>query len=406
MEKSVAITLVLILVLGFTGIVGAASGTTGDVPANHWAYGAVKKLAADGIVDGYDSGRFSGDKPLTRFEFAVIVARAMMKADKAGAEDKILLEKLAVEYQAELTGLGIRVSSLENRTDAIRVSGTARVRFDQQSAGTVYDDKHINIDLNYAYKFASGWTLKFENEWQRSFEDPSLGNTAGWNALDPETDSGVDSQMEQMYITGPVVGTTADMGQFKYKPVYGLVMDTSVVGGQFTFGDKVKTILSAANTYAKNGFRGIEVSWRANKAANVKAGYQTIDIGGSQTDYRSLGFDSKNGDFVITAAMVKSNKSTSNKAYFSELQYKAADAKIIGSGDIFVSYKKIPANAVYYTTKDLEDRILDIDFKGVRFGFDYIPRKNTKFTLWCMDGKDTTSTTDIKIYRGQMEFYF
>ncbi|MBP2653481.1 MAG: S-layer protein [Firmicutes bacterium] len=406
MKKNVATILVLILVWGFTGIVVAAAGTPGDVPLNHWAYDAVKKLADDGIVDGYGSGRFCGDEPLTRFEFAVFVARAMAKKDKASAEDKILLEKLAVEYQAELKGLGIRVSALENRTDAIQISGTARVRFDQQSCGTLYDDRHINIDINYAYKFASGWTLKFENEWQRSFADPSLGNTAGWNALDPETNSGVDSQMEQMYITGPLAGTTADFGQFKYKPVYGLTMNTSVVGGQFTFGDTVKTTLSAANTYDKNGFSGIEVSWSANKTASIKVGYQTIDIDGIQTNYRSMGIDTKAGDFLIIAALAKSNNSTDNKAYCSELQYKAADPKIVGSGDIFVDYKKIPANAVYYTTKDLEDRILDINFKGVRFGFDYIPRKNTKFTLWCMDGKDITSRNDIKIYRGQMEFYF
>ncbi|MBP2642990.1 MAG: S-layer protein [Firmicutes bacterium] len=408
MKKRLAITLTLVLIFGLTGSVRAFSAATDDVPTSHWAYGAVKKLAADGIVDGSENGRFSGDKTLTRFEFAVIVARAMAKEDKATAEDKALLEKLAAEYKVELEGLGIRISALENRTDAVQISGTARVRFDQQSAGATYDDKHINIDINYAYKFASGWTLKFENEWQRSFEDPSLGNTAGWNALNPTTNSGIDSQMEQMYITGPLGGTTTDFGQFKYKPVYGLAMDTSVVGGRATFGTTVKTALTAANTYSKDGFSGIDITWAANKNVNVKAAYQQVDASGVQTKYGSLGLDAElTDDLVITAALAKSNKAANNKAYFSELQYKSANSKVVGSHDIFVSYRKIPGNAVYYTTKDLEDRILDIDFKGVRLGFDYVPKKNTKFTAWCMKGKDaTTHTGDIKIYRGQMEIYF
>jgi hypothetical protein len=405
MKNSLTIILALAVVLGLAGISGATA-TPADVPANHWAYDAVRKLAADGIVDGYESGRFSGDKTLSRFEFAVIVARAMTKEDQASAEDKVLLEKLAAEYRAEFKGLGIRARALENRTNAIQTFGAARIRFDHQSNGSKYNDKHINIDLNCTYILASGWALTVENEWQRPFDNPSLGNTAGRNAL--ATNSGIDSQMEQMYVTGSLVGAKVYFGQFKYKPVYGVAMDTSVVGAKATFGKAVKTTLSAANTYTKNGFSGGDFAWAANKTATVKAGYQIIDVDGVKKKYSSLGFDTKlTDDFVISAAMAKSNQPTDNKAYLSELQYKAADSKVVGSSDIFISYRKIPTNAVYYTTKDLEDRILDIGFKGVRLGFDYVPRKNTKFTAWCMSGRDaTTNSVDVKVYRSQMEFYF
>ncbi|MBP2642825.1 MAG: S-layer y domain protein [Firmicutes bacterium] len=405
MKKSVAIIMLFLFVMGFAGMGKAAEMPT-DVPLGHWAYAAVKKLADDGIVNG-DNSRFSGDKPLTRFEFAVIVARAMSKADKAGAEDKALLEKLVVEYQVELKGLGIRVSALENQNSETQIFGTTRLRFDQQSAGSVYDDKHINIDLLYVYKLPCKWILKIENEWQRSFAEPSLGNTAGWNALDPDTNSGIDSQMEQMSITGSLGETIADFGQFKYKPAYGLVMDTNIVGARVTFGNVVKTSLTAANTLGKDGFSGMDIIWPINKKWNVMASYQEVDDSGIFIHYGSLGFDTKLGnDVAITAVMGKSNKADANKAYFSKLQYKEADSNIVGSSDIFFTYKKVPADAVYYTTKDQEDRILDINFKGVRFGFDYVPLRNAKLTLWCMDGKNTTTTADIKIYRGQMEFYF
>ena len=44
-----------------------------DVPANHWAYQYIQSLAADGLIDGYPDGKFKGDRPLTRYEMAVIV---------------------------------------------------------------------------------------------------------------------------------------------------------------------------------------------------------------------------------------------------------------------------------------------------------------------------------------------
>jgi hypothetical protein len=404
MKKSVVATLGLILVFGLTSMAGAAAAT--DVPANHWAYDAVKKLAVDGIVDGYGNGRFSGDKTLTCFEFAVVVARAMGKEDKATAEQKALIDKLAAEYKVELDKLGVRVHVLEERTSGIQISGSTRLRFDQQSAGTTYDDKHINMNLNFTYKINNGWIAKIESDWQRPFDNPSLGETAGRNAL--AANEGINSQMEQLYVTGPLVGTTVKFGQFNYNPVYGLAFDTRVVGGEATFGNVVKATLTSANTASKNGFLGVDVAWAVNKNTNGKASYQRMDVSGVKTKYNSVGLDSKVAeDFLITAAVAKSDNDSNNKTYFSQLQYKVADTAVVGSNDIFVSYRKVPKNAVYYTTKDLEDRILNLDFKGVQIGFDYVPRKNTKFTAWYMAGKDVeTNEVDKKIYRGQMEFYF
>lgn len=78
-----------------------------DVPAGHWAYASVAKLAAAGIVDGYPDGTFKGDNLMTRYEMAQIVAKAYAKG-AIGADDKLM-----AEFADELDNLGARVAKLE-----------------------------------------------------------------------------------------------------------------------------------------------------------------------------------------------------------------------------------------------------------------------------------------------------
>ena len=61
-----------------------------DIPQNHWAYEYVAQLAGNGMIEGYPDGNFAGDRPMTRYEFAAILYRAMTKG--AVLSDKILSE--------------------------------------------------------------------------------------------------------------------------------------------------------------------------------------------------------------------------------------------------------------------------------------------------------------------------
>ena len=63
--------LALALALGISGTALAANPFS-DLPAGHWAYGAVAKLAAAGVVDGFPDGTFKGDKTMTRYEIYTI----------------------------------------------------------------------------------------------------------------------------------------------------------------------------------------------------------------------------------------------------------------------------------------------------------------------------------------------
>lgn len=121
-------TLVLAASLVISSLLGTgreASATPfADVPANHWAYQAIASLAADGLVEGYSNGQFKGDRPLTRYEMAVLVARVVAKiqANGAGYASKVDLDKLQKLIDAlkdELDSLGVRVTNVEDALDAL-----------------------------------------------------------------------------------------------------------------------------------------------------------------------------------------------------------------------------------------------------------------------------------------------
>lgn len=100
---------------------GAFATPFSDVPANHWAYQALQSLAADGLVEGYPDGKFKGDRPLSRYEMAVLVARVIAKVEANGASKADLdkLQKLIDALKDELDALGVRVTNLEDALDAL-----------------------------------------------------------------------------------------------------------------------------------------------------------------------------------------------------------------------------------------------------------------------------------------------
>ncbi len=61
-----------------------------DVPKNHWAYEYVSTLKGNGMLTGYPDGEFKGDRPMTRYEFATMLYKAMLEG--ATLSDKILKE--------------------------------------------------------------------------------------------------------------------------------------------------------------------------------------------------------------------------------------------------------------------------------------------------------------------------
>ena len=143
MKKILALAAVAALTAGVSAY---AANPFSDVTADDWAYQAVSDLSAQGVVEGYPDGTFKGERNMTRYELAQIVARLMAKEDQLNAEQQATLDKLAGEYADELANLGVRVSNLEKKVGNIYWSGDARMRY--QDKGNNTDSWNGRIRLN------------------------------------------------------------------------------------------------------------------------------------------------------------------------------------------------------------------------------------------------------------------
>ena len=121
-----------------------------DVPTDHWAYDAIAELAAKGLVEGYPDGTFKGDRALTRYEMAMIVARLLARIEAVAAQipgppppppapevrradvDALqrdisalrssidTINRLVREFQTDLQALGVRIESIEEELRNLR----------------------------------------------------------------------------------------------------------------------------------------------------------------------------------------------------------------------------------------------------------------------------------------------
>ena len=84
-----------------------------DIPANHWAYEYIAKLAGNGYIEGYPDGSFGGDRLMTRYEFATMLYRAI----ENGAA---LEERIIKEFEPELGRIRVdRISGEDGDRDKI-----------------------------------------------------------------------------------------------------------------------------------------------------------------------------------------------------------------------------------------------------------------------------------------------
>ncbi len=155
-----------------------AANPFSDVPMNHWAYDAVEQLAAKGILEGYPNGTFKGNRAMTRYEIAQMVARMM--ANGVGGADADKLKALIVEFAPELEALGVKVdgfdgrlSKLEKGVGGLKVWG--QMRFDVYHHDDTGDDKsgaygngtHFNRARIFMRKeLANGvtWDMRWHND--------------------------------------------------------------------------------------------------------------------------------------------------------------------------------------------------------------------------------------------------
>ena len=213
MKKS--LVLAMAMALGVTASAYAANPFS-DVPAGHWAYDSVAELAAAGVVDGYGDGTFGGDKLMTRYEMAQIVAKAMAN----GAN----VDKLAAEFADELDNLGVRVANLEKKADNVKITGQIRAHYKDVDGGDSTSKIRTRLFVNGQINDDWSYTGRIQNE-------QILDNNAGEDE---------DTKLNWAFVDGKLGGMKVTAGRQDFKIHTGNVVDNTFDGVKVAYGKDVK----------------------------------------------------------------------------------------------------------------------------------------------------------------------
>ncbi|WP_293729185.1 S-layer homology domain-containing protein [uncultured Phascolarctobacterium sp.] len=412
MKKS--LVLAMAMALGVTASAYAANPFS-DVPAGHWAYDSVNKLAAAGVIDGYGDATFGGDKLMTRYEMAQIVAKAMAK----GAN----VDKLAAEFADELDTLGVRVANLEKKADNVKITGQARFRYQSHENG---DDKgDLRSRLWIAGQVNDDWTYT-----------AMLQNTQNF-----DNDNGDEkTEFLRAYVDGRIGGLQVHAGRWDEVTSTGAILDSYVDGVKVSYGDKVKVYGIAAKaadydaidgglTYDEGDrlyVAGVEANvgvvngyfnyFKADNAATDPK----FDKDGALDKGKSA-FDSKeiynvgisldvakdlNLAYEYMWSDKKYNKKVSKDGFVATLAYKGADAEVANTWGVHASYYDQPINAILSPTYDATLFLDEGGYKGWSAGVDYTLAKNIQLCVNYYDTEAKIGNNDDQSVFTELFFFF
>ena len=396
MKKS--LVLAMAMALGVTASAYAANPFS-DVPAGHWAYDSVAKLAAAGVVDGYVDGAFDGDKLMTRYEMAQIVAKAMAK----GAD----CDKLAAEFADELDTLGVRVAKLEKGADAVKISGQARYHY-QASDGPFDDESQLRTRLWVTGQINDDWSYTGMLESTQDFR-----NNAGDDKI----------ELKRAYVEGKVGGAAVLAGHYNEFFYNANILDAWVDGAKFTYGDDVKVSailgrsansgeccdgdLYAINVATKVGVVDVSANWfKAEKAAYTNVAecedgkeIYNVNLGLDVAKDLHLSYEYMWGD-------KKYNEDVSKDGFVARLDYKGADAAVAGTYGVHAQWFDQPVNAFLAPTTDANTFYDNGGYEGWNFGVDYTLAKNIQLCVNYYDTEAKDKSDDDKIIFSELYFFF
>ena len=369
MKKS--LVLAMAMALGVTASAYAANPFS-DVPAGHWAYDAVNKLAAAAVVDGYPDGTYGGDKLMTRYEMAQIVAKAMAK----GAN----VDKLAAEFADELDSLGVRVANLEKKADNVKITGQARFSYKDVDGDENGNEGALRTRLWVTGQVNEDWTYT-----------GMFQNTQTWTDKDAED----TVELDRAYVDGRVGGMAVTAGRWNEVTFTGNVLDTNIDGVKVAYGDKVKVFGMAAK-----GASSDNVTYLFDSDDRLYVAGVTADMGAVDAYAAYFKADSSNNtlvdgkeiwnvgvnynfapDFTLAAEYMRGDKdyyNTDKDGWYADLAWKGASADEPGSYGLHVGYFDQSANAYITPTTDgfVDSTIFKTGYKGMAYGASYAFAKN------------------------------
>ena len=380
MKKS--LVLAMAMALGVTASAYAANPFS-DVPAGHWAYDSINKLAAAGVIEGYGDTTFGGDKLMTRYEMAQIVAKAMAK----GAN----VDKLAAEFADELDNLGVRVANLEKKADNVKVTGELRYKY-MSKQGDANEGQSFENDLRSRI-----WvTGQINDDWSYTGMIENTQDFYGESANKGDE----DTSFARAYVEGKIGGLNVTAGRYNAFLANGNIYDDKVDGAEVSYGDKVKVTGFAGKATEVDGgnYAGGELAG-AFGDLNLAAGYVNYkdlnkdlnkdDIGkGLDNAIWYVGADYTMGDVNLSGMYLKGDMSYNDDdekvldedGWTVGLAYKGAEATEVGSWGLFANYYDLGGQTYIAHTTDANT--FDGDgFKGYGVGANYTFAKNIVGTV-------------------------
>ena len=234
-----------------------------DVPAKHWAYEAVNKLAQAGVVAGYGDGTFKGDKTVSRYEMASMVASAMQK--NLNNDQKEIVDQLSQEFATELNSMGIKVEALDQKVDnMVKISGDARVRYGNSDS---YDNTDFRARVSFDGKINDN--LKFNTR--------LTTNNMNYND-DFTTKTGI--KLDTANVTFNALGLTNTVGRQDLVLGNGILHDSTITGINAKAGN---LRMFAGHLNDTNKMYGAEYGMKLG-AADITADYVNYDDGTAKTD--------------------------------------------------------------------------------------------------------------------------
>ena len=353
MKKILALAAVAALTAGVSAY---AANPFSDVTADDWAYQAVSDLSAQGVVEGYPDGTFKGERNMTRYELAQIVARLMAKEDQLNAQQQATLDKLAGEYADELANLGVRVSNLEKKVGNISWAGDAKMMYTNNAKKDGTDTYKGRIRLNVKGQVNDSTFVKGRIVTNMWFKDAK-----------PEDGDG-NTTMDRLFVNHSFGDkTSVVLGRQDLTVFSGLEYDDAFDGAKLAYND------GKFDAYA--AFGQMNAGTDAQKATDAAFGGLGYDFGVAKLNAAyfnftgdkakaAYGFDSIWGanlvvpvqDFSVFGEYWDSNADKNDSAYQAGLGYSTLDASKPGTFALNVAYNRVGANAYLGgTTYDASD---------------------------------------------------
>ena len=404
MKKS--LVLAMAMALGVTASAYAANPFS-DVPAGHWAYDSINKLAAAGVVEGYGDTTFGGDKLMTRYEMAQIVAKAMAK----GAN----VDKLAAEFADELDNLGVRVANLEKKADNVKITGEIRAHYEDYKDTANKDNSKLRSRIWIKGQVNDDWsyTAMLQNE-QTFVKDGNSDNKG-----DEDTD------FQRAFVNGRLGGLAVEAGRNNAAILGGEILSHRADRVKVAYGKDVKLaaeygkLASTKSEATRLGEEYYAVSLSGKVGAlGLEAVYVDVDNDTYLEEDNDIWAFGANYAFdknvAVKAAYLKGdveNAKGEDDGWFAALNYKGAKAAKAGSWGAYVGYYDLAASTMIsngWNTGFANDLRKNHDgFDGWKAGVNYTFAKNIVGTVEYvdLDAKDDSKADDKTLW-SQVVFTF